>query len=121
MDYYDLDFPRRSEPKQSGFGIASFMIVMLVGSLEFAILVIAGIMEATEPGGIDEESPVVILLGVVMIGGLLLDIVGVALGIAGLTQRDRRKGFAVVGVVIGSLVFLGVLFILMVGLCAVFL
>ena len=101
--------------KHSGFGIASFVIALAVGTLEFIVFVIAGILETTTPGGIDEDSPILMLLVIVMIGGLLLNLLGIILGIVGLCLRKRKKIFAVLGVVIGSLVFIGLLFVIVIG------
>ena len=77
---------------------------------------IAGILETTTPGGIDEKSPIAILLGLVMIGVLFVDFMGIIFGVIGLFQRDRKKFFAVFAVLLGSLVILGFLFLLLVGL-----
>lgn len=113
-DYYtDPEDYRIS--KHSGFGIASFILALAAGTLEFILVVIAGILETTTPGGIDEDSPIMMLLGVGMIGGLLLNLLGIILGIVGLCLRRRKKLFAVLGVVIGSLVFVGLLFVIVVG------
>lgn len=116
-DYYSEPEEYRL-PKHSGFGIASFVVVLAAGTLEFVLVVIAGILETTTPGGIDDDSPITILLGVAMIGGLFLDLLGIVLGTVGLCQRQRKKIFAVLGVVIGSLVFVGLLFVIVLGLLA---
>lgn len=102
-------------PKHSGFGITSFVIALAAGTLEFVLVAIAGILETATPGGIDEDSPITILLGVVMIGGLFLNLLGIILGIVGFCQRKRKKIFAVLGVVIGCLVFAGLLFVIVIG------
>jgi hypothetical protein len=102
----------------SGFGIASFAIALAVGLIEFVLVAIAGVLEASTPGGIDEGSPGTILLGFAVIGGLMVNVLGIGLGIAGLCQAHRRRVYAVLGVATGSLVLLGVLGLIVVGLLA---
>jgi hypothetical protein len=103
-------------PKHSGFGIASFVIALAAGALEFVLIAIAGILETTTPGSMDENSPLAMLLGVVMFGGLFLVLMGIIFGIVGLFQRDRKRIFALLGVIFGCLVIVGVLFVLVIGL-----
>jgi hypothetical protein len=125
MTYSD-PFQAPSEPfeavdrgglKHSGLGIASFAIGLSVGVFECAIVVVAGIIEVSTPGGIDEDSPATMLLGLAILAGLGIALCGVGLGIAGLLQR-RNKLFAALGVVIGLLVVLGVAGLIVVGLMA---
>ena len=85
--------------KHSGIGIASFMISIVSGLFLFLLVAIAGIIEATTPGGIDEESPVEIVLGLGIILGFGLNLVGIGLGIAGVIQKNRKRTFAVLGLV----------------------
>src|SRR5262249_14243521 len=117
MDYYEsnsaFEFP---EMKHSGLGIASFVIAVTVGLLEFVLLAIAGVLEVTTPGGIDENSPVAVVLGLTLLAGLLVNILGIGLGIAGLCESYRKKLFAVLGVVIGAVVLFGVLLVMAIGL-----
>lgn len=116
-DYY-------SEPdehpiaKHSGFGIASFIITLATGAWVFVLIVIAGVLETTTPGGVDENSPLVILLGLAMFGGLFVDLMGITFGIIGLFQSDQKKLFAILGVIFGFLVIVGFLFVLLIGLLA---
>jgi hypothetical protein len=113
-DYYSEPEEYRVS-KHSGFGIASFIITLAVGALEFVLIAIAGILEATTPGGIDENSPIAMLLGLVMIGGLLVNLLGMIFGVVGLFQRERKKVFALLGVLFGCLVFVGLLFVIIIG------
>ena len=113
-DLEDLDEP--PPMRHSGFGIASFVIAIGAGLLEFALVVAAGVVEASTPGGMDENSPVAILLGLGLFGGLFAAFVGVVFGIAGVCQSDRRKVFAVLGLVFCSAVLLGVLGLMVIGL-----
>jgi hypothetical protein len=117
MDYSeDLVTDDYSVRTHSGLGIVSFVIAIAVGLFEFILFAIAGVLETTTPGGIDENSPATILLGLALVGGLLVNVLGIGLGIGGLCQRYRRKLFAVLGVVLGSVALLGVLLLMIIGL-----
>ena len=121
MNYYqapdaDDDDDDDEEPEHSGFGIASFVITCLAGLLEFAVLAYAGLLETATPEGIDEDSIQAMAIGLIMFGGLAVDLLGIGLGIAGLFQSYHRKTFAVLGVVIGGVVLIGVVGLIAVGL-----
>lgn len=106
---------RLMEPKHSGIGIASFVLSIVTGLLMFASIVVAGFMEATTPGGIDEESVEVALLGVAIIGLVMVDLVALGLGIAGLLQKSRNRLFAILGTVFSSVAVLGIVLLMVIG------
>jgi hypothetical protein len=114
------DFPA-SEPetavrlKHSGFGIASFISSIILGSLLFVMIVIAAVMQTSTPGGINEKSPVAILLGLFIIVLLLLEFVALGLGIVGLCQKDRKKIFAALGAAFSSVASIGTLLLMIIG------
>jgi len=103
------------ETKHSGLGIASFIISILAGGASFLLLLVAGIMEAATPGGVDEESAGAVFLGLLLIGTMILNFVALGLGVGGLYQRDRLKIFAILGVVFSSLTLGGVLILIVLG------
>ncbi|KAA2284581.1 hypothetical protein [Arenimonas fontis] len=103
------------ESKHSGLGIAAFVISLVAGIAIFAAIVVAGVMEASRPGGLDENSPEAVLLGLVLIALLFMDVVALGLGIAGLFQRERRKIFAILGTVFSGLTILGTVFLIVLG------
>jgi hypothetical protein len=116
-DYYDSDDPSRNVKRgQSGFGIASFVIACLAGMFELAVIVYAGILQTSTPGGMDENSPQAIVIGLAAIGGMAIDLLAIGLGIAGLFQRGRGKTFAVLGVVLGTVILLGMIGLIILGL-----
>lgn len=108
--------PRPDQLPHAGMGIASFVLSIPVGILLFLVFVIAGVLETATPGGINEESPVAVIVGLCMLGLLGLDIVAVGLGIAGLFQGYRRRLFAVLGLVFSAAIGLGTLLLIGVGL-----
>jgi hypothetical protein len=95
------------EPKHSGLGIASFVMGLIFGLILFVLIGIAGVQEVSNPGGMDENSPFAMVLGLLLLGALLMNLVGAALGLAGVLQKNRRKIFAVLGLVFNLLAVLG--------------
>lgn len=57
-----------------------------------------------------------IVLGLAVIGGVLLNLLGITLAIAGLIQRDRKKVFAILGLIFNGLVVLCVAALMVIGL-----
>jgi hypothetical protein len=101
--------------KHSWLGIFSF-IISLVGGLGMLLLfAIAGYVQMSTPGGMDEKSPAAVVVGLLLfaIAGVLL--VGLGLGIAGLVQKEKKRVFAVLGLVFNSLVILGTLALVVIG------
>jgi hypothetical protein len=101
--------------KHSGLGIASFVVSLLIGASEFLLIMIAGVLEAATPGGMDNESLIVLFIGLFVIVGLFANLAGVGLGIAGLVQRDRKKVFSALGVVFNGTVIFGLTMLLILG------
>ncbi len=111
-----MTYTEEQPSKHSGIGITSFVISIVVGCAEIILVTVAGFMEAGTPGGMDEESPQAIMLGLGIIGGLLLCLVGIGLGIAGVVPKDRRKLFAILGLVFNCSILLCVVFLVLLGL-----
>ncbi|HEX5444039.1 MAG TPA: hypothetical protein VFW87_09435, partial [Pirellulales bacterium] len=97
--------------------IASFLVGLAAGLLEVTCLVIVGILQATNPRLIDDSTSLLLLIGFAILSGVPLGLLGIGLGFAGLCQR-RKKLFAVMGVVISSLVVAGVAAMLVLGMTA---
>ena len=77
--------------KHSGLGIASFITSIVSGILIFLVIVIAGVMEASSPGGMDEESTSAVMVGLFLFAFLGAALIALGLGIAGLLQKERKK------------------------------
>ena len=105
QQYHDPYASPKSDPqwqkgvtqKQSGLGIASFVMAVLIGITAFALVVMAGVVEASTPGGMDEESPVAIIIGLGIFAVIGMSLLGIGLGIAGLLQPDRARIFSILG------------------------
>jgi hypothetical protein len=64
---------------------------------------------------LDDESPTIVLVGLLMLAAGLLDLIAMGLGIAGLFQAERRKVFAVLGTAFSTLTVLGMVALVVVG------
>ena len=102
------------ELKHSGFGVASFIISMGAGLLCLAMFIVAGVMEASTPGGMSEEDPMVMLVGFGILAGGFAMLLGLVFGIAGLFQENRKKIFAILGLLLslGGILSFGGLIVL---------
>ena len=103
------------ELRHSGMGIAAFVISLVAGLAMLLLFAVAGMLETATPGGMDEESPQAILIGAGMVALLAAELVAGGLGLAGLLQRDRRKAFAVLGLVFAGGGFLLTVLLLVIG------
>ncbi len=115
-DFPPMMYAEGQPSKHSGIGIASFVIAIGVGCAEFILIAIAGIMEATTPGGMDEESPQAIMVGLGILAGLALCLPGIGLGFAGVVVKGRKKLFAILGLVFNCSILACVTALLLFGL-----
>jgi hypothetical protein len=88
----------------------------IVGLGELVLVVIAGVMESSNPGGMDDKDPKVAVLGLLLLGGLFLALVGAILGVVGLFDPNRKKLFAILGLIFNGLILGLVLLLLVIGL-----
>lgn len=103
------------EMKHSGLGIASLVISILAGLAMFVLLAIAGVMETSTPGGIVEESPTAVVIGLFFFALIFAQVIAAAFGIAGLMQKQRHKVMGILGLVFAALAILFSLAILLLG------
>jgi hypothetical protein len=104
--------------QSSGLGIVSVVLALVAGLLMLLGLVGAAGMAASDPDLLDEDSPAVVGLGLLMLGGFGLDLLALALGVIGLFQSDRSKTMPIVGVCLSGLPTLGVGALMVLGLLA---
>lgn len=90
--------------KNSGFGIASFVMSITIGVLLFALFAIAGIMSAG--GGMDRQSVQAVAIGLSIMALLFGSVISAVLGIIGLFQKARKKLFATLGTIFSLLILL---------------
>lgn len=99
----------------SGMGIAAFITAVCGAVLMLGLVVIAGIIETTTPGGMEETSISAILVGLGLMLTALMQLVAFGLGVAGALQADRRRVFAVLGLVLSISSMLGVVLLMVIG------
>jgi len=120
--------PSESQPRQSGIGIASFVLslvcilgiviatVMFASSIQNYISLDGAVLspEEIEERAMNDGS----LIGGVLLflGALGIGFVGLILGIIALALKGRRKVFAIIGTVLNGLVIAGLAALVIVGL-----
>jgi hypothetical protein len=117
-DEYSYYAPRsRAAPSMhSMLGLASLLLVLAAAALEMGLLVVAGVMSARELEGFDDNEPAAVIVGLVLMGGLAVDVAGIMLGVACLCLARANNPFAWLAVGVGSTVLVGVLCVVAVGI-----
>jgi hypothetical protein len=104
------------EQTHSGLGIASFIMSIAICALTFLVIVTAGVMEVTTPGGIGEVGTT--LVGLLTIGCLFLDFIALGLGIGGLFKKDRKKVLSILGIAFSASTIFLTLTLIFIGLAS---
>ncbi len=98
--------------KQSGLGVASF-IMSLVLAFSYFITLIAAVT-------IDENSYTsetgYAIVGIVAILLMVANVVALILGIVGAASKGRKIGLAIAGLIINTLLLLGIILIIVIGI-----
>ncbi|RMF93532.1 MAG: hypothetical protein D6736_01645 [Nitrospinota bacterium] len=85
--------------RHSGLGTASAVIALVLVVTFFELFLIVGAITKTSADLLAEDSSVTITIALLIILGLAASLVGIGLGIAGIFHRNRRKIFAILGVI----------------------
>jgi len=96
-------------------GIASFTLSILLFIITFILLGVAGVMEVSTPGGIDETATNTVILGLAIIAVIFIDLVAFVLGICGMVQKERKKIFAGLGTLFSGILLMGTILIIIIG------
>ncbi len=104
--------------KHSGLGIASLIVSLATGLVVFLAVGALAVMDSAVEGGLDEESPAVVLLGLVILGSMAVLLGSLGLGVAGLFQPDRNRTTAIIGTIVSAAAFLGITALVCLGLLA---
>lgn len=104
------------ERRHSGVGIVSFITSVISGLAIFGLVVAAGMLEATTPGGVDEESVAAIVLGLFLLAFCFTSFIALGLGIGGCFHKNRKKVFAVFGTLFSALTLIGIVSIIALGM-----
>jgi hypothetical protein len=103
------------EEKNSGYGLASIGLSSLSALALFITTIVAGIMQSV-PGGMDPESGGAMAVGLAIFFFIFLSLIGGALGIVGLLQKDRKKVLAVLGICLSVVTVLCIVGLIIIGL-----
>ncbi|CAM4273365.1 hypothetical protein L1N85_18250 [Paenibacillus alkaliterrae] len=126
-------FPAEEGPlKQSGLGIASFILALLAVVLVIVAIVFGTVfadqiidnevlLDSSDPNAmmevIGEESMVpVMMAGLSIIAAIGVAFVGLILGIIGAFSKNRRKVFSVIGIILNGLLVVGAVGLVVVGI-----
>ncbi|WP_068503605.1 hypothetical protein [Paenibacillus kribbensis] len=108
--------------KHSGPGIASFILslVSLIGYIIMAIMVINLLAhfhqyQTMNPEVVLQQTGAA-LLPFIFLGSLLLNCSGLVVGIIGIALKNRKKAFAITGLIINALIIVGFIALLAIGL-----
>lgn len=102
--------------KHSGLGIASFVIGLTCAVLTLLVFGIAGYVELTTPGGMQETDVAAMLVGLFMFFIWFCQLVGIGLGLAGCFERERRRLYAILGLAFNGGMLLFSLVLVLIGL-----
>ena len=80
------------------------------------LLAVAGIVENSTPGGMDENSSEAMLIGLLLIGFVFTSLLALGLGIGGLVQENRLKALSITGTVLATLTLIVVTLIMILGI-----
>ncbi|MDQ4128272.1 MAG: hypothetical protein M3151_10060 [Actinomycetota bacterium] len=115
------------ENAHSRMGVASLVIAILATVVLVALFVAGGILAASafenvDPQTLDPESvrnsPAfagLALIGVGVFGCLILYVVGLGLGVAGLFQRTRKRLFSALGTALNGLILVAMVVLFALG------
>lgn len=113
-----MNEPVLMEQKHSGLGIASFILSLVCGLMIFVLFVVAGVIEVSTPGGMDEESAAAIIIGLLIFLDFFILLVAIGLGIGGLIQKERKRLFAILGLVFSIGILFTTMLLMLIGLTA---
>ena len=90
--------------KHSGLGIISLLLAILAGVGFVITMIVAVVVMADDPKVFDnEQAPATMILGACVILCGLVSLIGVGLGIGGLVEKNRKKVFPTIGLVVNGL------------------
>ena len=99
----------------SGLGLSSLILSIVLGLSIFALVIYAGIMESNSPGGVQEDDPVLMIVGLGILLCMFGNLVGAVLGGVALCIKNRTKTLSVLGLVFNLLSLLAVLGLMIIG------
>ena len=111
-----LNTPQGPALRHSGFGIAAFVIAVLVGAAELLTVGWAGVLATSATAGSAAAAQQNTIVGLLICGEIAAVLVGIGLAVVGLVTKDRRRPFAVMGLVFNVLILLGTAALMAIGI-----
>lgn len=96
-------------------GIISFVMGLFADTNLFGLIMVAGIVSEMCADQMQNDSALVLGLGVLILGCLLAAVFGVVLGIVGLFEPDRNRTFPILGTIFSSLGGVAVILLMTIG------
>ena len=93
--------------RHSGFGVASFIISLMTLGLYVLIFTLTFIFAGIAPESVDRESPVARVSVFLLLLGILANLIGLVLGIAGVRQKNRKRLLSILGIIFNSAILIG--------------
>ena len=103
---------------RSRLGIAACVLAVAVPIGIAALVALATLMGTRSHGGVDENSPLAILVGLALIGAVLLELLALAVAATALFLPGRRKLFPLLAVVFATTSITCVAALVLLGLAA---
>ena len=103
--------PEVTQPKHSGFGVGSFVLSILSGSLMLILTITASVMDEN---GIVEDDTEMQVVGILIFGSILLAVTGSVLGIVSCFQRNKKNVLGIIGLALNALIVLGGIILMMI-------
>tara|TARA_Y100000739_G_scaffold121090_1_gene104243 strand:- start:22 stop:366 length:345 start_codon:yes stop_codon:yes gene_type:complete len=100
-----------TQPKNSGFGVGSFVISILTGSSMLILTITAGVMDEK---GVMEDDTEMQVVGILILGSMLLAVIGSVLGVVSYFQKDKKKVLGIIGLALNALIVLGGIILMMI-------
>ena len=101
--------------KQSGVGVASFIVGLLV-VLGLAALFIGMVVVMVQSGRRNLDESTTTMIGGAFMVGAFISLIGLGLGIGCLYDRQRKKVLGIIGLILNATVVVGVVVLLIIGL-----
>ena len=99
--------------KHSGPGIASLLLSVISGVLLIALIVVMMVVEESTPGALTEDSPEMEMVGFSFLGCYAGFLLALVLAFVGLLQTNRKKEFAILGMVCSASALVGLTILLL--------
>jgi hypothetical protein len=106
--------PVKTKPALTG--LISFALAILLGPAVLLLFLVAGMIEASSPGTMADDSPGAIAAGLVLLACLGGMLAGAILGFVALGGQGSLKVFALLGAILNTIGLVGSIGLIVVGL-----